>query len=283
MGKHSLKLLFLRKYRTSKKYYRQLRLPSAIDGETISFGGSSRSKSNTSVGNGYQTPSHGGGGGGGGRRRPTGYVNNSAPVDTVDCCVLLYDCLSHCRLRTFLVITVIGIVSTAGLYFHNQSLLQYRLNNTNTSSTFNDNPFSTTPSIKINTTTNTTSSSALNKLLDYYAHQHVSINNQDDDDDDNVPYLNRVYREDVFSPQHGIRLKRCTIPVLKPLSPEVKPFIGYSNKPNCVREQQNSFNDEIPFSIQNASWLVRNPKVDQSKLKGCCYRPFHRNGDNNIW
>lgn len=274
MGKHSLKLLFLRKYRTSKKYYRQLRLPSAIDGETISFG----NKTNSSVRNGHpQAP--GGGGGSGGRRRPTGYVNNSVPVDTVDCCVLLYDCLRHCRLRTFLVITVIGIFSTAGLYFHNQSLLQYRLNNTNTSNTLvNDTP-SSTASIKLNTTTITASSPSLVN----YTHKHVSINNQHDDDDDNVPYLNRVYREDVFSPKHGIRLKRCTIPVLKPLSPEVKPFVGYSNKPNCVHEQRNSFNDEIPFSIQNGSWLVKNPKVGQSEIRGCCYRPFHRNGENNIW
>lgn len=76
-------------------------------------------------------------------------------------------------------------------------------------------------------------------------------------------------------------LKHCTIPDLNPVSPEVRPFLQQNERPKCLYEQTSHFN-EIPFLIQNGIVLVKNSKIDPANFDSCCYRPFKRDGDNNV-
>lgn len=287
MTKPSLKLLFLRKYRTSKKYYRQLRLPSTNSGTVLSFSGvfpsRSRGNSTDTETNASSRISYAGNRVVGSSNSQPSTRHKNVPIDTVDCCELICDCLSYFKfkLKTFLLIVVIGFISTAGIYFHNQRLLQYRLsNNTHINSTkiATSKPQSSIYDNSNNLTSSRPTSALKNLLLT--VPQHLRQLNEDVE---KVSYLNRVYTEDVFSPKHGIRLKRCTLPKLKPFAAEIKQFIGYTPRPNCVREQSDAFDDQVPFTLHNGTVLVRNPNLDVAVTKGCCYRPFFRNGDSNYW
>ncbi|CAL8121220.1 unnamed protein product [Orchesella dallaii] len=225
MAKYSLglKLLFLRKYRTSKKIYRQLRYPLNSSTQRSSYKPGIPSEVQVPPNFvGEQTPPLQVPGG---TRWTTGAHRRirrprNLPVEQVDCCLLICDCLQQNKLRTFLFLLGACIVTSTGLYYHHQKVLHYT-----------------------------------------------------------------IYREDVFSPKHGIRLKRCTLPNLQPFSSEIIPFVFYNSvAPNCPHEQKDSLMDEPPFFIQNGSLLTKNPSIgaELGPESTCCFRPFHRRDEGQI-
>lgn len=90
--------------------------------------------------------------------------------------------------------------------------------------------------------------------------------------------LDRLFPGEHENSRRFVEAKKCLLPHLNPYSPEIKPFLEEKKRIDCT-DANTDFKGRIFFKTDLQNRLVRigHPGIP------CCYRPFYRVNDNEVW